>query len=60
MERFTYLGDVFSIEEVVHEAVISRIRSAWKSLRMFVVSYARKVFHLELRKHCTNAMLEAL
>ena len=33
VDRFSYLGDVFSAEGEVQEAVISRMRSAWKKFK---------------------------
>jgi len=30
VDKFSYLGDVLSTEGGVHEAMIARIRSAWK------------------------------
>jgi len=59
VDKFPYLGDVLSTEGGVHEAIIARIRSAWKNLRRFLVYYARRAFHLELRELYINAMLEA-
>jgi len=59
VDKFPYLGDILSTEGGVHEAIIARIRSAWKNLRRFLVYYARRAFHLELRELYINAMLEA-
>jgi len=58
VEKFPYLGDVSSTEGV-HEAIIARIRFAWKNLRRFLVYYARRAFHLQLKELYINAMLEA-
>jgi len=33
VDKFPYLGDVLSTEGGVHEAIIARIRSAWKKFR---------------------------
>jgi len=34
VDKFPYLGDVLSTEGGVHEAIIARIRSAWKKFKV--------------------------
>ena len=61
VDKFCYVGDVLSTEGGVQEAVISRIRSAWKKFKDVFSVLCRKSLSLKFRgilyKSCIRSAL---
>ena len=45
VDRFSYLGDVISMEGGAQETVTSRIRSAWKKFKEVSNVYVEEAYH---------------
>ena len=50
VDKFSYLGDVLSTERGVHEAIIARIRSAWKKFKEVSGVLCKKGISLRIKR----------